>query len=202
MTDTSNQAYVDNYFQAVQEKIKEILSKDKKIRPDQIQEFNDRIFTQEDYDARKDIQDYVDSAAKGDADINVIAQQIIERYYDMVFQNNFNKDTVNDVDNMSDMNNENKLFKFSQFIKESNSKKTYYIPWNGWFDFNDYDIDKMNEVLSLFLTDIPWTEKQSGQNEKPEVVCFLANYNIIPKISEKLGQEFDTKWIKINEKDW
>ena len=195
----TNQAYIDKYFQAVQDKIKEILTNDKKLRPEQVQDFNDKIFTQEDYDARKDIETYISGVAENDVDLDYVAQQILDKYYDMVFVSDFSKDTVNDVENPLD---ENKLMKFSQFLKESDSKKTYFIPWSSWFDFNDYDIDKMNEVLSLFLTDVPWTEKQNGQSNQPEVVCFLANYNVIPKITEKLNQEFETQWIRINEKDW
>ncbi len=199
MSDTTNQAYIDNYFQAVQDKIKEILTNDKKIRPEQIQEFNDKIFTQEDYDARKDIQEYVDSTAKNDINLDVVAQQILDKYYDMVFQNDFSQDTINDIENPLE---ENKLLKFSQFLKESNSKKTYFIPWSSWFDMNEYNIEKMQDVLSLFLEDDSWIENQDGQDNLPKVVCFLGNYNIIPKITEKLNQEFDTQWIRINEKNW
>jgi len=199
MIDTKNQGYVDSYFQAVQDKIKELLSQDKKLQPDDIQKFNDAIFTQDDYDARKDIQQYVNSTAKDDVDLDVVAKQILNKYYDMVFVNDFNKDNVNDIENPLD---EKKLMKFSRFLKESNSKKTYFIPWSSWFDLNSYNIEKMKEVLSLFLEEESWTEKQNGQSNQPDVLCFLANYNVIPKITEKLNQEFDTQWIRINEKNW
>lgn len=197
--DTKRQEYVDYYFQKVQDTIKEKLSKDKKLKPDDIQKFNDAIFTQDDYDVRKDIQEYIDATASNAVDLNVVADQILDKYYDMVFLNNFNQDTVNDLENPLE---ENKLMKFSQFLKESESKRTYYIPWSSWFDINSYDIDKMKEVISLFLEGDIWTEKENGQDNQPEVVCFLANYNIIPKITDKLNQEFDTQWIRINEKDW
>jgi len=199
MIDTKDQGYVDSYFQAVQDKLKELLSRDKKLQPNDIQKFNDAIFTQDDYDARKDIQQYVNSTAKDDVDVDFVAREILNKYYDMVFVNDFNKDNINDIENTLD---EKKLMKFSQFLKESNSKKTYFIPWSSWFDLNSYDTEKMKDVLSLFLEEDSWTENQNGQDNLPKVVCFLANSNILPKITEKLNQEFDTQWIRINEKNW
>lgn len=197
--DTKRQEYVDYYFQKVQDTIKDKLSKDKKLKPDDIQKFNDAIFTQDDYDVRKDIQEYIDGASSGSVDLNVVADQILNKYYDMVFLNNFNKDNINDIENPLD---EKRLMKFSNFLKESNSKKTYFIPWSSWFDMNKYDVEKIQEILSLFLEDESWIENQYGQDNLPKVVCFLANYNIIPKITDKLNREFDTQWIRINEKDW
>ena len=198
MSDIKDQGYVDSYFNAVQDKVKELLTQDKKLTPEDIQKFNDAIFTQDDYDARKDIEEYVNSTAKENVDLDIVAKEILNKYYDMVFVNDFNKDTINDIENPLD----EKLMKFSQFLTESNSKKTYFIAWSSYFDLNSYDTEKMQEILSLFLEDDSWTETQFGRSNQPEVVCFLANYNILPKITEKLNQEFETQWIRITEKDW
>jgi len=150
-------------FQKVQDTIKDKLSKDKKLQPDDIQKFNDAIFTQDDYDVRKDIQEYIEGASSGSVNLNVVADQILNKYYDMVFLNNFNQDNINDIENPLD---ERKLMKFSGFLKESNSKKTYFIPWSSWFDMNKYDVEKMQDVLSLFLEDESWTENQDGQDKR------------------------------------
>jgi len=198
MSDIKDQGYVDSYFNAVQDKVKELLTQDKKLTPEDIQKFNDAIFTQDDYDARKDIEEYVNSTAKENVDLDIVAKEILNKYYDMVFVNDFNKDTINDIENPLD----EKLMKFSQFLTESNSKKIYFIVWSSYFDLNSYDTEKMQEILSLFLEDDSWTETQFGRSNQPEVVCFLANYNILPKITEKLNQEFETQWIRITEKDW
>lgn len=99
MIDTKRQEYVEYYFQQVQDKIKDILSNDKKLNKSDIQKFNDIIFTQDNYDVRKDIQEYIDGAASGAVDVEQVARGILDKYYDMVFVNNFNQDMMNDVEN-------------------------------------------------------------------------------------------------------
>lgn len=198
--DTKRQEFIDFYFQSVQDKIKELLSEDPKISSDDIQKFNDMIFTQKEEDVRKDIQEYINVTASEAVDVDIVAKNILDRYYDMVFFNNFNKDTINDIENPLD---EKKLLNFDEFIKESESKKNYFVPWSSWFDLNPYDIDKIKETISLFINDeFIWVENHFGWENQPEVVCFLAIENIIPKIAEKLNVVFDTQWIRINEKDW
>jgi len=198
--DTKRQEYVDFYFQKVQDKIKDILLKDKKLKQDDVERFNDLIFVQKDYEVRKDIQEYIEETAGAAVDVNIVAKEILNKFYDMVFLNDFNKDTINDLENPLDERN---ILNFSEFVKESNVKRTYYVPWTSWFDTNAYDVSKMKESISLFLdSDSIWTENQFGWNNQPEVVCFLSNGNLVPKIVEKINKEFGTQWIRANEKNW
>ncbi len=108
---------------------------------------------------------------------------------------------MNDVDNP--LIEEGKLLKFSDFVRESNTKKAFYVPWSSWFDMNKYDIDKMKETINLFLDEkFVWTENQGGVSNQPEVVCFLSDSNLVPRIIDKLNVVFDTQWIRANEKEW
>lgn len=200
MEDTKNQELVNFYFQQVQEKIKELLSTDKKLKAEDIQKFNDLIFSQKDFQVRKDMEEYIGDTAKNNVDINEVAKAILDKYYNMVFLNVFNKDTNNDLENPL----EERIVKtFQGFLKESLTKKQYYIPWSSWFDANHYDVSKMKKVVALFVDfkDI-WDEVQFGWSNQPVVVCFSCPENLIPRIKDKLNSEFKTQWIRINEKDW
>lgn len=111
--DTKRQEYVEYYFQQVQEKIKELLSKDKHLKDADIQKFNDEIFTQKNYEVRKDLQAYIEGAATNTVDLEAVARQILDKYYDMVFANSFTQDTVNDIENPLEENK--RIMNFSQF---------------------------------------------------------------------------------------
>lgn len=198
--DTKSQELTNYYFQQVQEKIKELLSKDSKLKQDDIQKFNDLIFTQQDYQVRKDIEEYIGETSKKNVDINVVAKAILDKYYDMVFLNTFNQDTTNDLENPMQ---ERFIKNYKNFLREGKGIRNFYIPWSSWFDANDYDVSKMKKVVSLFVNhkDI-WDEVQYGWNNQPVVVCFTCDENLIPRIKDKLNTEFKTQWIRINEKDW
>lgn len=97
--DTRRQELVNFYFQQVQEKIKELLSKDDKVKPEDIQKFNDLVFTQKDYEVRQDLEKYINDTATNNVDVNVVAKSILTKFYNMVFLNDFNQDNVNDLEN-------------------------------------------------------------------------------------------------------
>ena len=95
----SNATIVDKYFDMVQERIKDILIKDRKYSEDDAQKFNDLIFIQNDYETRKSIEKYVGDAVGDKVDIDEVANNLLNKYGQMVQTNNFDKDTVNDVPN-------------------------------------------------------------------------------------------------------
>ena len=198
--DTKRQEIVDAYFQAVQEEIKRLLKTDNKIKKSDIQKFNDLIFQQPEYDVRSEIQEYINDAAGSAVDTNVIAKEILSKFYTRISVNDFDTDAVNDIENPMD---ERRLMTFEKFVNESETKQTYYIANSSWFDMNPYDIEKMTEIITLFLdTDSVWNERQFGWNNQPEVVCFLCDSSLVPKIVEKMNIKFDTQWIRATKKDW
>jgi len=197
--DTQRQEMLDYYFQSIQDKIKELLSTKEygNVNEEDAQKFNDSIFTQHDNDARGEIHSYINDSFKSSVDPAVLAKNILDRYYTVIDNNEFSEDSLNDVENPLDES----VLKFDSFIIESNEIRYYFVSNSSWFDMNKYDIDKMNKIMDNY--NIPtWLENDSGQNNLPEVLCFMAHHNLIPTIEEKLNVEFKTEWIAIHEKDW
>jgi len=94
-----NDNVVGRYFDIVQDKIKELIAKDNKnFSEEQVEEFNNSIFTQED-EIMADIRNYVDRATLNDLDLNKVAKILYDKFKLQVKNNNFNKDTVNDIPN-------------------------------------------------------------------------------------------------------
>jgi len=114
-----NEPIIDKYFDMVQDKIKEILTKDKSLKDADVQKFNDLIFTQNDYEVRKDIQEYINNAANKSVDTEKIANALLDKFYTMVKTNDFNKDTVNDVQNNLQENKFVHLKKYNNFINKN-----------------------------------------------------------------------------------
>jgi hypothetical protein len=198
--DTKRQEVIDFYFQKVQDEIKTLLKNDPKIKDDERQKFNDLIFQQSESDVRQEIEEYLQDAASSAVDTKIIAQELLSKFYTRISVNNFDTDSVNDIENTMV---EKKLMNFSNFVKESNTKQIYFIANSSWFDLNPYDIEKITEIVTLFLdNDSVWTENQFGWENQPEVVCFLSNSSLVPKIVDKVNQEFDTSWIRANQKNW
>lgn len=115
MVGTERKAEIEHYFQQIQERIKELLFDDSNIKKDDIEKFNNLIFDQNDYDVNKDIQHYVEDSFTNSVDIDIVAKGLIDRFYDKVFLNNFNKDTKNDIPNNLE---ERKIMTFEKYIVE------------------------------------------------------------------------------------
>ena len=87
MTDFKNNDIVSKYFDVVQEKIKKLISEDKEIKPDQIQDFNDQIFNQED-EIQNQIRYFIDKATMNNLDLDRVAKIIYDKFKLQV-KNNF-----------------------------------------------------------------------------------------------------------------
>jgi len=85
--DTRNDDIVAKYFDVVQEKIKKLISEDKEIKPNQIQDFNDQIFNQEE-EIQNQIRYFIDKATMNNLDLDKVAKIIYDKFKLQV-KNNF-----------------------------------------------------------------------------------------------------------------
>ena len=98
MVNTRNEDIVSKYFDIVQQKIKELISQDTEIKPDEVEKFNQEIFNQPE-DIQDEIRTYIDKATNNNLDIERVAKIIYDRFKLQVKNNVFNQDDVNDVPN-------------------------------------------------------------------------------------------------------
>lgn len=115
--DTKNTDIVAKYFDLVQDEIKKLISQDKEIKANQIQEFNNQIFNQPD-EIKNQIHDYIDNASMNNLDIAKVAKIIYDKFKLQVKNNVFNQDDVNDVPNK--LMGERLITKFENFIRYDN----------------------------------------------------------------------------------
>lgn len=113
---TKNYDINSRYFELVQDKIKELISEDKEIKPDEVELFNREIFNQNDQILTQ-IKEFIDKSSMGNLDINRVAKTIYDRFKLQIKNNIFNKDDVNDVPNK--LLGENKLIKkFDNYVND------------------------------------------------------------------------------------
>lgn len=116
-TDTRNEDIVKKYFDMVQEEIKKLISEDKEIKPEQVQQFNDEIFNQDDQ-MKADIQMYIDQASTNNLDIKRIAKTLYDKFKVQVKNNVFNQKDVQNVPNK--LMGERKFIKTYEIFKNNN----------------------------------------------------------------------------------
>lgn len=135
-TDTRNEDIVKKYFDMVQEEIKRLISEDKEIKPEQVQQFNDEIFNQ-DEEMKAEIQKFIDQASMNNLDIKRIAKTLYDKFKVQVKNNVFNQKDVQNVPNT--LMGERKFIKtYESFMNEyyEPSDKPIKPKWNG----KDYKI--------------------------------------------------------------
>ncbi len=98
MLNTRNNDIADKYFDLVQQEIKNLISQDKEIKPDEVQKFNNEIFNQPD-DIKLEIRGYIDKATINNLDIKRIAKVIYDKFKLQVKNNVFNQTDSQDVPN-------------------------------------------------------------------------------------------------------
>lgn len=116
MSDTRNYDITGKYFDLVQNEIKKLISEDKTINPNQVEEFNKSIFQQGE-EVENQIREYIDKAASNNLDIKKVAQIIYDRFKLQVKNNDFNQDKVNDIPNQL-MGEKKHIKSFEQFCNE------------------------------------------------------------------------------------
>lgn len=144
--DTRNDDIVAKYFDVVQEKIKKLISEDKEIKPDQIQDFNDQIFNQED-EIQNQIRYFIDKATMNNLDLDRVAKIIYDKFKVQTKNNFFDTKDSQPVPNP--MLGERKHIKtFESFVNE----------WSSFHSINDIDkiLDKISEsgIKSLDESDL------------------------------------------------
>ena len=77
--DTKNDDIVAKYFDVVQEKIKKLISEDKEIKSNQVEEFNDQIFNQEE-EIQNQIRYFIDKATMNNLDLDKVAKIIYDKF--------------------------------------------------------------------------------------------------------------------------
>ena len=117
MSDTKNYDITGKYFDLVQNEIKKLISEDKTINPNQVEEFNKSIFQQGD-EVETQIREYIDKASTNNLDIKKVAQIIYDRFKLQVKNNNFNQDKVNDIPNKL-MGERHHIKTFEQFNNDN-----------------------------------------------------------------------------------
>lgn len=98
MVNTRNDDIIDKYFDLVQDKIKELISKDKEINTNDIDKFNSEIFNQPE-NIKLEIKNFIDKSSKNNLNIEVVAKKIYDRFKLQVKNNVFNQDDINDAPN-------------------------------------------------------------------------------------------------------
>ena len=98
MLNTRNDDIIDRYFDLVQTKIKEFISQDKEIKPDQVEQFNNEIFNQPE-EIQAEIRTYIDKATNNNLDIEKVAKIIYDRFKLQVKNNIFNQKDSQSVPN-------------------------------------------------------------------------------------------------------
>ena len=96
--DTSNYDIINKYFDLVQQEIKTLISEDKEIKPEQIDQFNAEIFNQP-IEIQSEIRNYIDKATMNNLDIKKVAKIIYDRFKTQVKNNVFNQQDSQDVPN-------------------------------------------------------------------------------------------------------
>ncbi len=96
--DSKNDAVVSKYFDLVQNVIKELISKDKDIKSDEIERFNNEIFNQP-VEIQDKIREYIDNATKKNLDIKKVAKTIYDKFKLQIKNNLYNQDDKQDVPN-------------------------------------------------------------------------------------------------------
>jgi hypothetical protein len=96
--DTKNEDIVSRYFDLVQNEIKKLISEDKEIKSNQIDQFNDEIFNQPD-EIQAEIRQYIDKATMNNLDIKKIAKIIYDKFKLQVKNNIFNQKDSQNVPN-------------------------------------------------------------------------------------------------------
>jgi len=186
-TDTKNEDIVKKYFDMVQEEIKKLISEDKEIKPEQIQQFNDEIFNQ-DNEMMAEIQMYIDRASTNNLDIKKIAKTLYDKFKVQVKNNLFNQEDAQNVPNK--LMGERKFIKtYENFINEyyEPSDKEVKLKWND----NDYLI--LYDQLTAKIKEGEEYLEDLG-NPKPktfdELIGLLKDYNT--EESNELAYEINT----------
>jgi hypothetical protein len=119
MITSTDSNIISKYFDLVQQEIKELISKDKEIKPNEIERFNHEIFNQSD-DIKIQIKEFIDGASMNNLNIKNIAKEIYDKFKVMVKNNVFNQDDINDVPNKL-LGEKRLITKFNQYILEKNN---------------------------------------------------------------------------------
>lgn len=120
---------IEKYFNDVQEKIKELVVKNRKVDQNNVEDYNTDLMSQEP-NIQKTIKKMVDENFKSNVDVIKTAQQIIDKYFNHPVVNNDQKipnlnqgiqDTPNGLSGDRGMNTmERKIMNFGQFVNENN----------------------------------------------------------------------------------
>jgi hypothetical protein len=96
--DSKNDAVISRYFDIVQDEIKELISQDKEIKPDEIERFNNEIFNQP-VEIQDKIREYIDTATEKNLDMKKVAKTLYDKFKLQVKNNIYNQDDKQDVPN-------------------------------------------------------------------------------------------------------
>lgn len=111
--DTKNEDIVARYFDLVQEEIKKLISEDKEIKPNQVEDFNNEIFNQPE-EIQGQMRQYIDKATMNNLDIKRIAKIIYDKFKLQVKNNIFNQKDSQPVPNAM-MGERHHIKTFEQF---------------------------------------------------------------------------------------
>lgn len=118
--DSKNDAVVSKYFDLVQNVIKELISKDKDIKSDEIERFNNEIFNQP-VEIQDKIREYIDNATEKNLDIKKVAKTLYDKFKLQIKNNLYNQDDKQDVPNQ--LMGERKYIKTFEIFNIGLSKK-------------------------------------------------------------------------------
>jgi hypothetical protein len=178
--DSKNDAVVSKYFDLVQNVIKELISKDKDIKSDEIERFNNEIFNQP-VEIQDKIREYIDNATEKNLDIKKVAKTIYDKFKLQIKNNLYNQDDKQDVPNQ--LMGERKHI---MYITKKNNKTMKHLK-----TFENYD-----EYLGIDTDDIPTIHgydqydnmtKNKISERLYDIICFdyIKNIKSIKKLLDK-----------------
>ncbi|MCK9415211.1 hypothetical protein M0Q97_00970 [Candidatus Dojkabacteria bacterium] len=121
--DNKNDAVVSKYFDLVQNELKGLISKDKDIKSDEIERFNNEIFNQP-IEIQDKIREYIDNATEKNLDIKKVAKTLYDKFKLQIKNNLYNQDDKQDVPN--------------QLMGE----RKHIMTFEKFFDINNFNINE------------------------------------------------------------
>ena len=197
--DTQNYDVVSKYFDLVQNEIKKLISEDKEIKPNQIEQFNNEIFNQPD-EIRNQIHTYIDNASANNLDLKKVAKQIYDKFKLQVKNNIFNQKDSQNVPNK--LLGEKHIKRFEGFFSKD---KKYSISQEDLTKSKFYHMifpsPYKDELITKTIDTINLKNEIINKDYIDEVVLFIArilrNYDYMPS-DKQFNLEFN-HFLNLNE---